>query len=69
MTPVKRTKAMEPASVRQGKTPTDRPIDNKAVRETLAENVEDLAAFSDRQDEPTLSFKEFVKNLRRSGKI
>ncbi len=42
---------------------------NEAVREALKEDAADLAAFQERQDEPTLSFEEFVKELRRNGKI
>ena len=42
---------------------------NDAVREALAEDVEDLAAFEKRRNEPTLSFETFVKDLRRNGKI
>jgi len=42
---------------------------NDAVREALAEDAEDLAAFEERQREPTLSFEDFVKELRRHGKI
>ena len=42
---------------------------NDAVREALAEDAEDLAAFEERQREPTLSFEDFVKELRRRGKI
>ena len=42
---------------------------NDAVREALAEDAEDLAAFEDRQHEPVLTFEELVKELRRNGKI
>jgi len=42
---------------------------NDAVREALAEDAEDLAAFEKRRREPTLSFEDFVKELRRRGKI
>jgi len=42
---------------------------NEAVKETLAEDAEDLAAFEDRGRERTTSFKEVVKRLRRSGEI
>jgi hypothetical protein len=42
---------------------------NDAVRDALAEDAEDLATFDKRQHEPTLSFEEFVKELKRNGKI
>lgn len=40
---------------------------NDAVREELAEDAADLAAFDARKTEPTLSFEDFVKELRRMG--
>ena len=42
---------------------------NDAVRSSLAEDAEDLAAFDDRADEPTIDFDDFVKELKRSGKL
>ena len=42
---------------------------NEAVRLTLAEDAEDLAAFDSRAKEPTLDFEKVVKALRRRGKI
>ena len=42
---------------------------NTAVRKTLAEDAEDLAAFRERADEPTLSFEELVQDLKRRGKL
>ena len=51
---------------------TDRPLSelvNEAVRYSLAEDAEDLAAFDERADEPDLPFEAVVKELRRSGKI
>ena len=51
---------------------TDRPLSelvNEAVRYSLAEDAEDLAAFDERIDEPDLPFEAVVKELRRSGKI
>ncbi len=42
---------------------------NEAVRAELAQDAEDLEAFAARQNEPTLSFDEFVRGLRRDGKI
>lgn len=42
---------------------------NDAVRTSLAEDAEDLAAFDERSDEPTVDFDDFVKKLKRSGKL
>ncbi|HEX9093256.1 MAG TPA: ribbon-helix-helix protein, CopG family [Coriobacteriia bacterium] len=42
---------------------------NEAVRAALAEDAEDLAAFADRVEEPTVSYGEFVARLRREGKL
>lgn len=42
---------------------------NDAVREALAEDAEDLAAFEDREKEPELMFEHVVKDLKRRGKI
>ena len=42
---------------------------NDAVRRSLAEDAEDLAAFEVRAEEPNLSFEQVVKSLKRSGKI
>ena len=40
-----------------------------AVRQTLADDAEDLAAFRDRAEEPTLAFEDFVRDLKRRGKL
>ncbi len=42
---------------------------NEAVKETLAEDAEDLAAFEDRAGERSTSFEEVVKRLRQRGEI
>ncbi len=42
---------------------------NDAVRAALAEDAEDLEAFEARADEPERAFEEFVKSMRRSGKL
>jgi hypothetical protein len=42
---------------------------NDAVKRALAEDAEDLAAFSDRVREPNLAFEDVVKDLKRRGKI
>ena len=42
---------------------------NDAVRASLAEDLEDLAAFEERAAEPSLPFERVVRDLRRRGKI
>jgi hypothetical protein len=42
---------------------------NDAVRDELAEDADDLAAFEARKNEPTVAFEDFVKELKRNGKI
>ena len=42
---------------------------NDAVKLTLAEDAEDLEAFEARRREPSLDFGQFVKALRRRGKL
>ncbi len=42
---------------------------NDAVKLALAEDAEDLATFSKRKREPDLDFEQFVKALKRRGKI
>ena len=42
---------------------------NSALRKTLAEDADDLAAFRTRSKEPNLDFEAFVRDLRRRGKL
>jgi len=42
---------------------------NEAVKLTLAEDAEDLAAFDERKREPNRDFEQFVRALKRRGKI
>ena len=51
---------------------TDRSLSdlvNEAVKLSLAEDAEDLAAFDDRAVEPDLRFEDVVKDLKRSESI
>ncbi len=51
---------------------TDRSVSDlvsDAVKQYLAEDAEDLAAFDDRAAEPESPFEEVVKELRASGKL
>jgi hypothetical protein len=42
---------------------------NKAVREALVEDAEDLAVFEDRAQEPVIRYDEMVMRLRKDGRI
>ena len=42
---------------------------NDAVKLTLAEDADDLEAFEKRKREPNLDFEQFVKALKRRGKL
>ena len=42
---------------------------NQAVRWSLFEDAEDLAAFEERKNEPNLDFEKVLKDLRSRGKI
>jgi len=42
---------------------------NQAVKLSLAEDAEDLAAFEERRHEPNLLFEDIVQDLKRRGKI
>jgi hypothetical protein len=51
---------------------TDQPISelvNEAVRRSLAEDAEDLAAFQDRLRETNLPFENVVRDLKKRGKL
>ncbi|MDF1527377.1 MAG: CopG family transcriptional regulator [bacterium] len=42
---------------------------SEAVRESLTEDAEDLAAFDTRSSEPDLDFETVVRDLKERGKI
>lgn len=42
---------------------------NEAVKETLAEDADDLAAFENRVNEPLISYDVMVKRLKKDGRI
>ena len=44
-------------------------IINDAVRNSLAEDYEDLQAIEERQNEPNVDFKDILKDLKDSGKL
>ena len=43
-------------------------IINEAVKEALAEDAEDLAAFDEREHEPLISYEQMVKRLKKDGR-
>ena len=42
---------------------------NDAVKMSLAEDADDLASFEARAGEPNLRFEDFVKDLKKRGKV
>lgn len=42
---------------------------NEAVKENLAEDADDLAAFENRVNEPLISYDVMVKRLKKDGRI
>jgi hypothetical protein len=51
---------------------TDRSISdlvNDAVKLSLAEDAEDLAAFKERAHEPNTAFEDLLKDMRKRGKL
>ena len=44
-------------------------IINEAVRESLAEDAEGLAAFEERADEPRVPLENVLRDLRKRGRL
>ena len=42
---------------------------NEAVRAQLAEDAEDLEAFRSRKREPAIRFEDFLRDLKRRGRL
>jgi plasmid stability protein len=42
---------------------------NQAIRDSLAEDLEDLLAFRDREKEPTMDFETFLTQLKSNGRL
>ncbi len=42
---------------------------NSAVKQSLAEDYDDLTAYEERKDEPNLEFEEALKELKDIGKL
>jgi hypothetical protein len=75
-TPVKRAtiyldpvvhKALKLKSFETSRSMSD--LVNEAVREALAEDAEDLAAFDERAKDPLISYEDMLKRLKKDGRI
>ncbi|MBN1364728.1 MAG: hypothetical protein JW976_07990 [Syntrophaceae bacterium] len=42
---------------------------NDAIKEVLAEDAEDIAAFTQRAKEPLISYEVMIKRLKKDGRI
>jgi len=42
---------------------------NDAIKESLAEDAEDMAAFEERVKEPLISYETMIKRLKKDGRI
>lgn len=42
---------------------------NRAVKDALAEDLEDLECFRERQDEPSIDFETFLRGMKNDGKL
>lgn len=60
-------KALRLKSVETSRSVSD--LLNDALRDELADDAEDLSVFDARKNEPTISFEDFIKDLKRNGKI
>ena len=60
-------RALRVKAAQSDKTISD--LVNEAVRQNLAEDAEDLAAFRARAKEPSLDLEKVLKDMRRRGKL
>ncbi len=60
-------KALKLKSIETSKSISE--LVNRAVKEALAEDAEDISAFEKRASEPLISFSEMVKGLKKDGRI
>lgn len=42
---------------------------NEAIRESLAEDLDDLQAFRERENEPTIDFETFLNGLKKNARL
>ena len=60
-------KALKLKSIETSRSISD--LVNSAVRDALAEDAEDIAAFDDRASEALIPYDELVKRLKKDGRI
>lgn len=60
-------RALRLKAVENSRTVSD--LVNEAVRESLAEDAEDITAFTERVNEPLVSYDEMVTKLKKNGRI
>ncbi len=60
-------KALKLKSIETSKSISE--LVNRAVKEALAEDAEDITAFEERANEPLISFSAMVKRLKNDGRI
>ena len=60
-------KALRLKSVETSRSVSD--LLNDALRDDFTEDAEDLSVFDSRKNEPTMAFEDFVKELKRNGKL
>jgi hypothetical protein len=60
-------KALKIKSIETSRSISD--LVNSAVKTSLAEDAEDLAAFANRAKEPLLSYDEMVKRFKTNGRL
>lgn len=60
-------KALKLRSVESATTLSD--YVNQAVKEALAEDLEDLEAFRQRESEPSVDFETFLRGMKKNGKL
>lgn len=60
-------KALKLRSVESATTLSD--FVNEAVKDALAEDLEDLQSFRDRESEPSVDFEAFLRGLKKNGKL
>lgn len=60
-------KALKLKSIETSKSISD--LVNMAVKESLAEDADDISAYEERANEPLISFSEMVKRLKKDGRI
>ena len=60
-------KALKLKSIETSRSVSD--LVNKAIRDSLAEDAHDLAAFDQRASEPLVSYEAMIKRLKKDGRI